>query len=116
MVSADLGTTGVPLLAYWVFQYAFADTCSTVTSGAMIGRCDFIGDILYSIGVTGFIYPIIGHWAWGPDGWLANMGPIFHDFAGSTVVHTIGGAISLAGAIALGPRLGRVFKRDGGPP
>jgi Amt family ammonium transporter len=114
---ATYGTTGVPLLAYWVFQYAFADTCSTVTSGAMIGRCDFIGDLLYSVGVTGFIYPIIGHWAWGPDGWLANMGPVaFHDFAGSTVVHTIGGVISLAGAIALGPRLGRVFKRDGGTP
>ena len=114
---ATYGTTGVPLLAYWVFQYAFADTCSTVTSGAMIGRCDFIGDLLYSVGVTGFIYPIIGHWAWGPDGWLAVMGPIpFHDFAGSTVVHTIGGVISLAGAIALGPRLGRVFKRDGGTP
>src|SRR3981081_3966515 len=111
------GTTGVPLLAFWVFQFAFADTCSTITSGAMVGRCGFIGDILYSIGVTGFIYPIIGHWAWGPDGWLATMGPnAFHDFAGSTVVHTIGGAISLAGAIALGPRLGRVFKRDGGGP
>ena len=57
------GTTGVPLLAFWVFQFAFADTCSTITSGAMVGRCGFIGDILYSIGVTGFIYPIIGHWA-----------------------------------------------------
>jgi ammonium transporter, Amt family len=68
---ATYGTTGVPVLAYWVFQYAFADTCSTVTSGAMIGRCGFIGDLLYSVGVTGFIYPIIGHWAWGPDGWLA---------------------------------------------
>ncbi len=67
--------------------------------------------------MTGFLYPIIGHWAWGPDGWLATMGPVaFHDFAGSTVVHTIGGAISLAGAIALGPRLGRIFKRDGGGP
>ncbi|HYL58610.1 MAG TPA: ammonium transporter [Candidatus Acidoferrales bacterium] len=111
------GTTGVPLLAYWVFQYAFADTCSTVTSGAMIGRCGFVGALLYSVGVTGFIYPIIGHWAWGPDGWLAVMAPVsFHDFAGSTVVHTIGGVISLAGAIALGPRLGRVFKRDGGAP
>jgi Amt family ammonium transporter len=109
-------TTGVPLLAFWVFQFAFADTCSTVTSGAMVGRCGFVGDILYSIGVTGFIYPIIGHWAWGPDGWLAVMSVPFHDFAGSTVVHTIGGAISLAGAIALGPRLGRVFKRDGGGP
>ena len=106
--------TGVPLLAFWVFQFAFADTCSTITSGAMVGRCGFLGDILYSIGVTGFIYPIIGHWAWGPDGWLVGMN--FHDFAGSTVVHTIGGAISLAGAIVLGPRLGRVFRRDGGGP
>jgi Amt family ammonium transporter len=80
----------------------------------MIGRCGFVGDLLYSVGVTGFIYPIIGHWTWGPDGWLAAM--TFRDFAGSTVVHTIGGALSLAGAIALGPRLGRVFKRDGGGP
>jgi Amt family ammonium transporter len=109
-------TTGVPLLAFWVFQFAFADTCSTITSGAMVGRCGFIGDILYSIGVTGFIYPIVGHWAWGPDGWLAVMNTPFRDFAGSTVVHTIGGAISLAGAVALGPRLGRVFFRDGGGP
>lgn len=107
-------STGVPLLAFWVFQFAFADTASTITSGAMVGRCGFVGDILYSIGVTGFIYPIIGHWSWGPDGWLALMN--FKDFAGSTVVHTIGGAISLAGAIVLGPRLGRVFKRDGGGP
>ena len=110
-------TTGVPLLAFWLFQFAFADTCSTITSGAMVGRCGFIGDIFYSIGVTGFIYPILGHWAWGPDGWLVVMTPVaFHDFAGSTVVHTIGGAISLAGAIVLGPRLGRVFRRDGGGP
>jgi Amt family ammonium transporter len=117
-------TTGIPVLAHWIFQYAFADTCSTVVSGAMIGRTSFRGDILYSIGITGFIYPIIGHWAWGPDGWLAlmgtkdhvlpNLGNGFRDFAGSTVVHTIGGIASLAGAIALGPRLGRVFKRDGG--
>jgi Amt family ammonium transporter len=114
--------TGIPVLAHWVFQFAFADTTSTITSGAMIGRCGFRGDILYSIGVTGFIYPIIGHWAWGPDGWLATMGAKggfmetlgqpFHDFAGSTVVHTIGGVVSLAGAIVLGPRIGRVFMRD----
>jgi len=108
------GSTGIPLLAFWVFQFAFADTCSTITSGAMVGRCGFVGDLLYSIGVTGFIYPIIGHWSWGPDGWLALKG--FHDFAGSTVVHSIGGAISLIGAIALGPRIGRIFKRDGGGP
>ncbi len=106
------GTTGIPILAFWLFQFAFADTCSTITSGAMLGRTGFLGDLFYSVGVSGFIYPILGHWAWGPDGWLNVMG--FLDFAGSTVVHTIGGLIALAGAIALGPRLGRVFKRDGG--
>ena len=116
--------TGVPIIAHWIFQYAFADTCSTIVSGAMIGRTGFRGDILYSIGITGFIYPIIGHWAWGPDGWLALMGTAghfytslgqgFRDFAGSTVVHTIGGMASLAGAVVLGPRIGRIFARDGG--
>src|SRR5580704_11421986 len=121
---ATYETTGIPLLAHWIFQYAFADTCSTIVSGAMIGRTAFRGDILYSIGITGFIYPIIGHWAWGPDGFLATMGSTgyflptlgngFRDFAGSTVVHTIGGIASLAGAVVLGPRIGRVFKRDGG--
>ena len=120
------GTTGVSFLAFWLFQFAFADTCSTITSGAMIGRTGFVGDLLYSSGVSGFIYPIIGHWAWGSDGFLATMGTEgnflsglgigFHDFAGSTVVHTIGGFIALAGAIVLGPRIGRVFKRDGGGP
>jgi len=123
---ATYESTGVAFLAVWIFQFAFADTCSTITSGAMIGRTGFVGDLLYSVCVTGFIYPIIGHWAWGPDGWLANMGTAgnyfpslgtgFHDFAGSTVVHTIGGFIALAGAIVLGPRLGRKFKRDGGQP
>ncbi len=123
---ATYESTGVAFLAFWLFQFAFADTCSTITSGAMIGRTGFIGDLLYSFGVSGFIYPIIGHWAWGPDGFLATMGskdgflPFlgigFHDFAGSTVVHTIGGFIALAGAIVLGPRLGRRFKRDGGGP
>ncbi len=55
--------TGVPVLAHWVFQFAFADCASTICSGTMIGRTDFIGDIIYSVGVSGFIYPIIGHWA-----------------------------------------------------
>jgi ammonium transporter, Amt family len=123
--------TGVAFLAVWIFQFAFADTCSTITSGAMIGRTGWVGDLLYSFGVSGFIYPIIGHWAWGPDGFLATMGSPstdgswrflpdfgmgFHDFAGSTVVHTIGGFIALAGSIVLGPRIGRKFKRDGGGP
>ncbi len=119
---ATYGTTGVALLAHWIFQFAFADTASTITSGAMIGRTSFRGDIIYSVFVTAIIYPIIGHWAWGPDGFLALMGTPghflpslgqgFRDFAGSTVVHTIGGMVSLAGAIVLGPRIGRVFLRD----
>ena len=111
---ATYGTTGVAFLAFFLFQFAFADTCSTITSGAMVGRTAFRGDLLYSIGVSGFIYPILGHWVWGPGGWLATWNTPFRDFAGSTVVHTIGGMIALAGAIALGPRLGRKFKRDGG--
>src|ERR1043165_2219623 len=123
---ATYEATGVAFLAFWLFQFAFADTCSTITSGAMIGRTGFVGDLLYSVAVSGFIYPIVGHWAWGPDGFLALMGSDghffaslgtgFHDFAGSTVVHTIGGFVALAGSIVLGPRLGRTFKRDGGGP
>jgi len=119
-------TTGVSFLAFWVFQFAFADCASTICSGTMIGRTNFWGDILYSVCVSGFIYPIIGHWAWGPDGFLYTMGSPdhflsslgmnFHDFAGSTVVHSIGGWIALAGGIVLGPRLGRKFKKDGGGP
>src|SRR3981189_1931590 len=125
-VPATYEASGVAFLAFWLFQFAFSDTCSTITSGAMIGRTAFVGDLLYSFAVSGFIYPIIGHWAWGPDGFLATMGSAgnflpslgmnFHDFAGSTVVHTIGGFIALAGAIVLGPRLGPPFKRDGGGP
>src|SRR6202171_3306501 len=119
------GTTQVAFLAFFLFQFAFADTASTVTSGAMVGRTGFKGDIIYSACVSGFIYPIFGHWAWGPGGWLGNTmgwfhswtgGTVFRDFAGSTVVHTVGGFIALGGCIALGPRLGRKFKRDGGGP
>lgn len=123
---ATYEASGVAFLAFWLFQFAFADTCSTITSGAMIGRTGFVGDLIYSFFVSGFVYPIIGHWAWGPDGFLVTMGTKggfleglgmnFHDFAGSTVVHTIGGAVALCGAIVLGPRLGRRFKRDGGGP
>src|SRR5439155_3210673 len=121
-MSAAYPGTGVAFLAFWLFQFAFADTASTVTSGAMVGRTSFKGDILYSIAVSGFIYPIFGHWVWGPGGWLGNMTPhflntftngaVFRDFAGSTVVHTVGGFIALLGAVAPAPRLGRRFKRD----
>ena len=118
--------TKVAFLAFFLFQFAFADTASTITSGAMVGRTSFKGDILYSACVSGLIYPIFGHWVWGPGGWLgttmgwfdgiAEDGLWFRDFAGSTVVHTVGGTIALWGAIILGPRLGRKFKRDGGGP
>src|SRR4051794_7791317 len=119
------GSTGVAFLAFFLFQFALADTASTITSGAMVGRTGFKGDIIYSAAVSGFIYPIFGHWVWGPGGWLGSTmgvfknfvgGTVFRDFAGSTVVHTVGGTVALAGCIALGPRLGRTFKRDGGGP
>ncbi len=125
-VFSTYASTGIPIFAHYLFQFAFADCASTICSGAMVGRTLFLGDVFYSIGVSGFIYPIFGHWCWGPDGFLATMGSPggfleklgmnFHDFAGSTVVHSIGGWVALAGAIMLGPRLGRKFKRDGGGP
>jgi ammonium transporter, Amt family len=124
--TADYRGTGVAFFAFVLFQFAFADTASTITSGAMIGRTSFKGDILYSLGVSGFIYPITCHWIWGPGGWLGNTmgwfhgmvpdGVVFRDFAGSTAVHTVGATIALVGAIALGPRIGRKFARDGGGP
>jgi Amt family ammonium transporter len=125
-ITKGYGTTGVAFLAFFLFQFAFADTASTITSGAMVGRTSFKGDILYSTCVSGFIYPIFGHWVWGPGGWLSTSmgwfdglvkdGVFFRDFAGSTVVHTVGGTIALWGAVALGPRIGRKFKKEGGGP
>lgn len=123
---SGLFDTQVAFLAFFLFQFAFADTASTITSGAMVGRTSFKGDILYSACVSGLIYPIFAHWVWGPGGWLGTTmgwfngiaadGLWFRDFAGSTVVHTVGGTIALWGAVILGPRLGRRFKRDGGGP
>jgi Amt family ammonium transporter len=122
---ATYGSTGVAFLAFFLFQLAFLDAASTITSGAMVGRTGFVGDILYSIGVSGFLYPIFGHWVWG-GGWIGGATPdwlntftggaVFRDFAGSTVVHTVGGVIAFWGAVALGPRLGRKFKSEGGGP
>jgi Amt family ammonium transporter len=118
--------TKVAFFAFFLFQFAFADTASTITSGAMVGRTSFKGDILYSLAVSGLIYPIFAHWVWGPGGWLANTmgwfaplvkdGVVFRDFAGSTVVHTLGAMLALSGALALGPRLGRRFAKEGGGP
>ncbi len=93
----------------WLFQVAFAATAATIVSGAVAGRMKFEAYLVYSAIITGIIYPISGYWKWG-GGWLDARG--FHDFAGSVVVHAVGGFAGLAGAIVLGPRLGR-FSEDG---
>ncbi len=90
--------------ADFMFQVAFAATAATIVSGAVAGRMKFIGYLFYSIMLTGLIYPISGYWKWG-GGQLDQWG--FQDFAGSVVVHAVGGFAGLAGAIALGPRIGR---------
>ena len=95
----------------WLFQVAFAATAATIVSGAVAGRMKFIGYLVYTVILTGLIYPISGAWKWG-GGFLDAMG--FYDFAGSLVVHAVGGFAGLAGAIVLGPRIGR-FKEDGSP-
>ncbi len=96
--------------AVFVFQATFAGTAATIVSGAVAERIRFLSYALISVVVTGVIYPVSGHWIWGEGGWLADKGMI--DFAGSTVVHSLGGWVGLAGALVLGPRLGR-FNRDG---
>ena len=88
----------------FLFQVAFAATAATIVSGAVAGRMKFTSYLVYSIVLTGIIYPISGYWKWG-GGWLDAMG--FYDFAGSIVVHAVGGFAALAGAIVLGPRIGR---------
>ncbi|MEX0711364.1 MAG: ammonium transporter [Pirellulales bacterium] len=93
----------------FLFQVAFAATAATIVSGAVAGRLKFAAYLIYSAVITAFVYPISGMWKWG-GGWLAEMG--FHDFAGSIVVHAVGGFAGLAGAILLGPRIGR-YSADG---
>ncbi len=88
----------------FLFQVAFAATAATIVSGAVAGRLKFSSYLIYSVILTGIIYPISGYWKWG-GGWLDAMG--FYDFAGSIVVHAVGGFAGLAGAIVLGPRIGR---------
>lgn len=93
----------------WFFQLVFAATAATIVSGAMSERTRFAAYFVYSILITAFIYPIFGHWTWG-GGWLSELG--FSDFAGSTIVHSVGGWAALVGAMMLGPRKGR-FDKDG---
>jgi Amt family ammonium transporter len=104
------------LYAFWMFQVVFAATSATIVSGAMAERTKFISYLIYSVAISALIYPVFGSWAWGGlfhgKGWLEKLG--FIDFAGSTVVHSIGGWAALAGAIVLGPRIGK-FGPDGKP-
>eukprot|EP00121_Abeoforma_whisleri_P011175 Awhi_evm1s10313 len=93
--------------SFWFFQMVFAATAATIVSGAVAERCTFPAYVTYSIVLTGIIYPIGSHWAWSSTGWLATNGPGFKDFAGSSVVHVVGGTSALVAAIALGPRIGR---------
>ncbi|MDI3480679.1 MAG: ammonium transporter, Amt family [Tepidanaerobacteraceae bacterium] len=97
----------IPIEAFIIFQTVFAATAATIVSGAMAGRTKFIAYVIYSVVVSLIIYPVVGHWAWG-GGWLSKLG--FIDFAGSTVVHSVGGWSALMGAAILGPRIGKYGK------
>ena len=100
---------GVPFWAFLIFQTVFAATAATIVSGAMAARTKFAAYCVYSLMISLVIYPISGHWIWG-GGWLSKLG--FHDLAGSTVVHMVGGAAAFAGAWMLGPRIGK-YSRSG---
>jgi len=96
--------SGLPIYVFLFFQMVFAATAATIVSGAVAERARLGTFFVFVVLTTAVIYPIVGHWVWG-GGWLSEIG--FHDFAGSTVVHGVGGALALAGAVLIGPRLGR---------
>jgi ammonium transporter, Amt family len=107
-------TVGLPVAVFFLFQVAFAGTAATIVSGAVAERIKFVDFIIFSLLLVGIAYPITGHWVWGPGGWLYNLQGEdggFRDFAGSTVVHAVGGWAALTGAAILGPREGKY--RDG---
>jgi Amt family ammonium transporter len=108
LVNAESGVD-VPLYAFWLFQAAFCGAAATIVAGGMAERMKFPAYLIYSFIISAFIYPIVGHWIWG-GGWLANLN--FTDFAGSTVVHTVGGFAALIGTIVLKPRIGK-YNTDG---
>lgn len=118
---ASLSWTGVPLFAKFFFQLAFAGTAATIVSGAVAERIKFVDFLIFSLLLVGIAYPITGHWIWG-GGFLANLAKDaqgntvggFWDFAGSTVVHSVGGWAALMGAAFLGPRIGK-YNADGSP-
>ncbi len=104
-------TNGLPLYAFWLFQAAFCGAAATIVAGGMAERMKFQAYLIYSFLISAIIYPIVGHWIWG-GGWLASMG--FSDFAGSTVVHTVGGFAALVGTRMVKPREGK-YGVDGKP-
>ncbi|HHW46177.1 MAG TPA: ammonium transporter [Clostridiales bacterium] len=107
----DTLTSNVPFWGKFFFQLVFCGTAATIVSGAVAERIKYISFIIFSFVLTLVIYPIVGHWVWG-GGWLSNLG--FMDFAGDTVVHSVGGWAALTGAIILGPRYGK-YDKDGKP-
>ena len=96
---------GLPVSVFFLFQAAFAGTAATIVSGAVAERIKFIDFLIFSVLLTAIAYPITGHWVWGTSGWLKGIG--FYDFAGSTVVHSVGGWAALVGAALLGAREGK---------
>jgi Amt family ammonium transporter len=107
--SSNNPVTNIPVFAFFFFQLAFASAACSIISGAVAERIKFNAFIIFGTLLVAFIYPLTGHWIWG-GGWLAKIG--FHDFAGSTAVHSVGGWAALAGILALGPRLGK-YREDG---
>ena len=107
LADADGMFNGLPIGVFMIFQTVFCATSATIVSGAMAERTKFISYLIYSAAISVFIYPITGHWIWG-GGWLSQIG--FHDFAGSTAVHMVGGLCALAGAKMVGPRIGKYSK------
>jgi Amt family ammonium transporter len=105
------GTLTLP--TFFIFQVAFAATAATIVSGAMAERTKFKSYFVYSFAFTALIYPVVVHWLWG-GGWLNDVGPGMIDFAGSTIVHSVGGWGALMGALILGPRIGK-YGKDGKP-
>jgi Amt family ammonium transporter len=111
LIGAESPVENLPLEVFWLFQAVFAGAAATIVAGAVAERMRFVAYMMYSFLLSAIVYPIVGHWVWG-GGWLAELG--FHDFAGSTVVHAVGGVSALVGAWLLGPRIGR-FNANGSP-
>ena len=99
----------LPLYATWFFHAVFVGAAATIVAGGIAERMKFKAYLIYSFVISATVYPIVGHWIWG-GGWLAKLG--FADFAGSTVVHAVGGSAALIGTVILGPRIGK-YNRDG---